>query len=367
MKFCSNCGNKFNETDKFCSNCGTPKIVNDCNSTIVNSNFNQSPNISPINSFPESLSQKVYQSPIDEIILEVSILIDGNLKYGYINLQGNWIIQPAFDYPLLGFEDKDYCAASLNDNWGYINRQGNWIIQPSFDGLDGFDDKDYCAASVNGKYGYINRQGNWIIQPNFNSLSRFDDKDYCKASVNEKYGYINRQGNWIIQPTFDFLYDFNETDITCFGVLDDSGYLGYGLLNRRNEILVGSIFVEPFNIFNNLNQNKFIVRMDILKYGIISNDGRWLLQPIYWLLESTIYPNIFKAALNNKFGFINDLGEWIIPPFYDYEIIDFEGDKMIWDENNQLWNYNRFKGDDDENDEYDQTNYIDNDPLGLRS
>jgi len=27
----------------------------------------------------------------------------------------------------------------------------------------------------------------------------------------------------------------------------------------------------------------------------------------------------------------------------------------------------RFKGDDDKNDEYDQTNYIDNDPLGLKS
>jgi hypothetical protein len=26
MKFCSNCGNKFNETDKFCSNCGTTRI-----------------------------------------------------------------------------------------------------------------------------------------------------------------------------------------------------------------------------------------------------------------------------------------------------------------------------------------------------
>ena len=27
MKFCSNCGNKFTESDKFCSNCGTPKSI----------------------------------------------------------------------------------------------------------------------------------------------------------------------------------------------------------------------------------------------------------------------------------------------------------------------------------------------------
>ena len=56
----------------------------------------------------------------------------------------------------------------------------------------------------------------------------------------------------------------------------------------------------------------------------------------------------------------------------DYEKTDFEGDKMIWDEINQLWKFdldNREEEDDDDDDYNDnnQSNFIDNDPLGLRS
>jgi len=113
--------------------------------------------------------------------------------------------------------------------------------------------------------------------------------------------------------------------------------------------------------------------MDDYKYGMITDHGKWLLQPIYWFLEDTKYSNIFKASINNKFGFINGLGEWIIPPFYDYEITHYIGGNMIWDEINQVWKFdwdNREEDQEEEDDFYDdnnQSNFIDNDPLGLRS
>ena len=233
------------------------------------------------------------------ILFKVSLLIKGSLKYGFIDIKGNTVIQPIFD-SLREFDDKGYCCAQLNGRFGFINRQGNWVIQPVFDYLGSFDDKDYCCAEVNGKYGFIERQGNWVIQPAFDRLGSFDDKDYCVASLNDKYGFINRQGNWIIQPIFDSIYN---------------NY--FSVLNRRI--------------------NKF--RVNDLKYGLITNDGKWVLEPNYWHIDFTEYPDIFEASLNNKLGFINSLGDWIIQPYYDYEITDFEGEKMIWDVNNQVWKF----------------------------
>jgi hypothetical protein len=130
-------------------------------------------------------------------------------------------------------------------------------------------------------------------------------------------------------------------------------------------------------MFNDINPSTFIVRMNDLKYGIITDEGNWLLQPIYWLLEGTNHTNIFKASINNKFGFINSLGEWIIPPFYDYEITHYIGGNMIWDEINQVWRWdwdNREEEEEEEEEDFydnlfddDRSNIIDNDPLGLRS
>lgn len=44
--------------------------------------------------------------------------------------------------------------------WGFINQQQQWVIQPRFDEAKEFQDGK-AAAKQGGKWGFINKQGNW--------------------------------------------------------------------------------------------------------------------------------------------------------------------------------------------------------------
>ncbi|MDZ7937400.1 MAG: WG repeat-containing protein [Rhodoferax sp.] len=44
--------------------------------------------------------------------------------------------------------------------WGFINQQQQWGIQPRFDEAKEFQDGK-AAAKQGGKWGFINKQGNW--------------------------------------------------------------------------------------------------------------------------------------------------------------------------------------------------------------
>jgi hypothetical protein len=244
-----------------------------------------------LNSSADVEKTTIENSIKQETILEGSILAsNGVLKYGFINLQGNWVIQPMFD-SLGPFSKDGFTNAKLNDKWGFINRQGNWVIQPMFDYTHHFDNYGYAYAMLNEKYGFINRQGNWVIQPMFDNVGNFDDQGYASAVLNDKWGIINRQGNWVIQPMFDFVLGF-----------DDQGYARASLND---------------------------------KWGIINLQGNWMIQPTY--LCECIDDRIFKVSLDNKYGYMNGQGEWLIRPMFDYIQEDIDGDVMLWNEATREW------------------------------
>jgi hypothetical protein len=76
-------------------------------------------------------------------------------------------------------------AVSINDKWGYINKNGEFLIEPRFnealpftDGLAFVKVGGYDADAVNdvvggfeaeGKWGYINKAGSYIWSPQIDS------------------------------------------------------------------------------------------------------------------------------------------------------------------------------------------------------
>jgi len=244
-----------------------------------------------------------------EILLKASVLAsDGVLKYGFINRQGNWVIQPMFD-SLYSFDDQNFAQAKHNERYGFINRQGNWVIQPFFDCTGFFDNHGYAYAQFNEKYGFINRQGNWLIQPVFGSTGSFDSHGYAYAELNEKYGFINRQGNWVIQPIFDSLSSFDEQGIALVKLNEK-----YGFINRQNNWVIQPIFNRLYNFDDNgLAQAKLDE-----KYGFINRQGDWVIQPMFDSLDSFDDQDFAQAERNEKYGFINRQSKWVIQPMFDY-------------------------------------------------
>jgi hypothetical protein len=244
-----------------------------------------------------------------ETLLEGSILAsNGVLKYGLINRQGNWVIQPMFD-SLLSFDNHGFAEAELNKKYGIINRQGNWVIQPMFDILHKFDKSGYACAKLNEKRGVVNRQGNWVIQPMFDYIGSFDSHGYAYAVLDEKYGFINRQGNWVIQPMFDSLHSFDEIGYAYAG-LDEK----YGFINRQGNWVIQPMFD---NLFSFDKQGFALAKLDE-KYGFINRQGNWVIQPMFVSLDGFGENGYANASLNQKWGVVNRQGNWVIQPMFDY-------------------------------------------------
>lgn len=149
-------------------------------------------------------------------------------KYGFINRDGKFEIEPKFDgaQPF----SEGLAAVKVYDGsvgkWGYIDRNGSFVIPPKFvettfgvgvfsEGLASVNIPD--PQSTNGKTGYIDRTGNFIIQPQFTQETgvfhgglayvvtvlmgasdpqiQLSNGSFMHSNV--KYGFINRQGKFV--------------------------------------------------------------------------------------------------------------------------------------------------------------------------
>jgi hypothetical protein len=50
---------------------------------------------------------------------------------------------------------------SSNGRWGYVDEQQRWIIQPRFEDAQEFKG-GRAAVRQNGKWGFINKRGEWL-------------------------------------------------------------------------------------------------------------------------------------------------------------------------------------------------------------
>ena len=102
---------------------------------------------------------------IDDIQLfpMLSMTIDGKLKYGYVDKQGNWMIKPIYD----DFDrfSEGLARVKLGEKYGFIDKKGNWVIQPIYDKVGVVFIDDLLFVVKNTEAFYINKQGEVVIKP----------------------------------------------------------------------------------------------------------------------------------------------------------------------------------------------------------
>ncbi|OQY92870.1 MAG: hypothetical protein B6D37_13295 [Sphingobacteriales bacterium UTBCD1] len=116
-------------------------------------------------------------------------------KYGYMDRQGNLIINFKYDGAYDFFEDLAlvYVTRNINDYYGFIDKKGNEVIPLKYEYAKSFSE-GLCLVRLNRKFGYLNKKGETIIP------LRFDDADpfeFGKARVkqNGRRFYIDSNGN----------------------------------------------------------------------------------------------------------------------------------------------------------------------------
>ena len=134
-----------------------------------------------------------------------------NGQWGFINKEGEPVIDPQFEYVNFFTEGLAGVQDAETGLWGFIDREGEWAVDPQFEyvnffteGLAGVQDAE------TGLWGFIDREGGWAVDPQFEYVGMFSSEAVAPVLFEQKYGYINKYGKSVIDPKFEYVRHFSE-------------------------------------------------------------------------------------------------------------------------------------------------------------
>lgn len=205
-----------------------------------------------------------------------------------------------------------------NDKWGYINKNGQIVIEPQFS--DGREFSEGLAAIAFGEYphkkhGYINAAGQLVIEAAFEDAYSFSE-GLALICLKGKYGFIDTNGKIVIDPQFGFSQSFSE---------------GFAQVTSQT-MRIGSIRLTTTKTFyidkkgNRLGEMTFndgrsfsggCASVSIHgKSGSIDKTGEFIIEPRYDWIES-FSEGLAATKIGDKWGYIDKSGEFVISPQYD--------------------------------------------------
>ncbi|KXJ98055.1 MAG: KWG Leptospira [Acidobacteria bacterium OLB17] len=121
-----------------------------------------------------------------------------NGKYGFININGETIIEPQFD--AANHFGEGLAAVKVKDKWGFIDAAAKFIIEPQFDETGVFSE-GLASVAINGKWGFIDTTGKVVIPLQFDKWTYWFEDGVCEVHIDGKSGYIDKSGKYIWSPT----------------------------------------------------------------------------------------------------------------------------------------------------------------------
>jgi hypothetical protein len=301
-------------------------------------------------------------------------------KWGLLDNENSILIQ--FKYKSIGDSDnKGICVAKENNKFGYIDLNGNWVIRPLFDEAEMFDANDRATVKVGYYSGLIDRNGCWVIAADAQSIKLidnvyvvkkygilnketyydsngiaidlkdnffkidFDKNGFQPFSVESKSGLKDEKGNIVISANYDYIISINKKLFICYlkgkmGLLNsEETWLlepnfetyswqiieGKGVYVKSNDDSYFFDFKKNTKIrFNDeyelghFDHDGFVItKANSGKYGLLFCNGEWKIPPIYDKINDKDINGLIKASIDGKYGWIDMNGNWLIQPDFD--------------------------------------------------
>lgn len=179
-----------------------------------------------------------------------------------------------------------------NDKYGYINSNGQIVINPIYDEAEDFNMEGTAVVFVDREYFLINKRGERISNKYQLMDFRFQDNGVIETinggEVSDFLGYNSVSG----------------------------GKKGY--INLKGEVIIENGKYDEIGWGGSLGFKDSKIEQIKLngKYGLIDNTGKVLIEPIYESIEKNEYSKIAKVKFNNKYGILNFNGDIIVPINY---------------------------------------------------
>ncbi|MFA6599194.1 MAG: WG repeat-containing protein [Ignavibacteriaceae bacterium] len=221
-------------------------------------------------------------------------------KWGFIDTEGNIVIQPVFRAYVSGFGENPYFSEGLTpvidaetEKVGYINKKGEMVIPYQYYSGDNFHE-GVAFVGLQNDYVIIDSIGN-IIARKFIAINGWHSKfsgGFAGASKNSAYGFIDKTGKFVIEPNFEEVRDFSNG---FAAVKKDNKW---GFIDTTGSITVPFQFTNEPKPFSN---GRAFVQGANYTWGIIDTTGKLLVEPKY----KQVFPFNGGAAIvsvmDNKF------------------------------------------------------------------
>lgn len=230
--------------------------------------------------FSNIISQKqIYYNDIGYFHDDLAPVLLNN-KWGFIDTFGEIVIEPKYKAYVDGFGEYPYYQEGLTrfvdeetERIGFLNKKGFVEIQPQFYSARSFSE-GFAIVGTQNDHVIIDKSGKIVAEKFVAINGYYSDFKNGRAAVQKefKYGFIDYTGKFVIEPIYDEVRDFSNG----YAAVKKEGKWGFIDVN-------GKVQVE-FQ-FNNepksFTDNRAFVQGSNNKWGIITNDGKLIVEPIY--------------------------------------------------------------------------------------
>ncbi len=276
---------------------------------------------------------------------------DGKVLTGFVDANGNVVVQPAWDAAgvsiVLGRPltcNEGMCAVAKAGKWGYINTSGQLAISTQFDAAQAFVN-GLAPVKLGNLWGYIDKTGRYAINPQFTDAGYFYS-GLARASMDVGWGFIGKSGSWVIRPQFATADSFSEglasvcvkeatflgsTQGKCGFISSDGRFTikpqfdaagtfsqgratvkmdgKWGYVDRS-----GSIAINPQFDIAGLFVGGFAVVQVSGNQGIIGRDGKYIVNPGQDMIHAGWSQDLLAASTSDGIGLLARDGKWILQP-----------------------------------------------------
>ncbi len=245
--------------------------------------------------------------------------IKADEKWGFVNQVGEVILEPQFSLSPTGYSkyfSEDLGVVCQNQKCGYIDLNGNYAIEPKFDYAENFSDGlakvnvrgfEFLGYTIrNPQVVFINKQGEFLFKDSdFTAESKFSN-GLAKVSVDEKAGFIDELGKFVINPQETWIDDFHE-DLAVTSTGNGNNFrLGY--IDKTGKVVIPLTFKQAGEFSEGLANIMF----ENGKYGYIDKAGKTVIEPQFDVAD-TFYDDRAVVMIGTRKGYVDKTGKRIIP------------------------------------------------------
>jgi len=172
-------------------------------------------------------------------------------------------------------------VSDINGKYGYIDRNNSWILEPQFEQASMFNDKGVAIVKFKGKYGLID-QSFQEVEPFIydNAYFKTDLRDIITVQKGDKRAYLKSNGELITDFIYDSAAPFNINELGCARVGHE-----YMLISHTGNIIVSGLSkarkVE--------NENLYLIRKKDGLVTIVDEKGKPIIPIGYARISGSIF------------------------------------------------------------------------------